>query len=191
LKRAITAGTIMLAAVVPASSSAQLSHAQTTAYGRAYAHVKAIFGVHTAGCKLIGPNSTCQGSTADAVILRSTDTLRQMFAPRPVYRPAPTHHYYRSAGTAVASPTVNYNIASTGTSHSSSNGYCGAYQFDQQTWSSIGMAGSPCGASPAQQDAAAQRLYSQRGSQPWPNCGRYAPNWAAVRQCENSGSYAP
>jgi hypothetical protein len=94
------------------------------------------------------------------------------------------------AGYAVASPAVHYNIASTGPSYSS-NGYCGAYQFDQSTWSSVGMSGSACGASPAQQDIAAQRLYAQRGSEPWPHCGYLIPNWAALRQCENSGSYAP
>lgn len=186
MQRLTLTASLALAVVVPTTASAQLSHSQTTAYGKAYAHVVHVYGYTAAGCRLIGPRRTCHGPATDAAILRSTDTLRRMFAPRPVYRPAPA----RYAGTAVAAPTVNYNIASTGPSYSS-NGYCGAYQFDQQTWSSVGMSGSPCGASPAQQDAAAQRLYSQRGSQPWPVCGRYAPNWAAVRQCENSGSYAP
>ena len=51
------------------------------------------------------------------------------------------------------------------------NGFYGAYQFDQQTWESVGGSGSPASASPAEQDAAAQRLMSQRGSSPWPTCG--------------------
>jgi peptidoglycan hydrolase-like protein with peptidoglycan-binding domain len=50
------------------------------------------------------------------------------------------------------------------------NGYGGAYQFSQQTWSAIGMSGSPSSASPAQQDAAAQKLQSQSGWGQWPAC---------------------
>jgi hypothetical protein len=51
------------------------------------------------------------------------------------------------------------------------NGYYGAYQFDQQTWNSVGGTGNPAAASPAEQDARAQALINQRGSSPWPSCG--------------------
>ena len=54
----------------------------------------------------------------------------------------------------------------------SANGrYRGAYQFDQQTWQSVGGSGDPAAASPAEQDSRAARLQSQRGSNPWPSCG--------------------
>jgi hypothetical protein len=53
------------------------------------------------------------------------------------------------------------------------NGFSGAYQFDQQTWESVGGSGRPADASPAEQDMRAQMLYAQRGSQPWPVCGQY------------------
>jgi len=54
----------------------------------------------------------------------------------------------------------------------SANGaYRGAYQFDSQTWQSVGGSGDPAAASPAEQDARASQLQSQRGSSPWPNCG--------------------
>jgi len=54
----------------------------------------------------------------------------------------------------------------------SSNGaYRGAYQFDSQTWQSVGGSGDPAAASPAEQDARASQLRSERGSSPWPNCG--------------------
>lgn len=54
----------------------------------------------------------------------------------------------------------------------SSNGrYRGAYQFDRQTWQSVGGSGDPAAASPAEQDERAAQLRSQRGSNPWPNCG--------------------
>lgn len=51
------------------------------------------------------------------------------------------------------------------------NGYYGAYQFDQQTWNSVGGSGNPANASPAEQDARANALIAQRGTSPWPNCG--------------------
>lgn len=49
--------------------------------------------------------------------------------------------------------------------------YRGAYQFDRQTWQSVGGSGDPAAASPAEQDARAGQLWSQRGSNPWPSCG--------------------
>jgi LysM repeat protein len=49
--------------------------------------------------------------------------------------------------------------------------YGGAYQFDRQTWQSVGGSGNPAAASAAEQDARASQLWSQRGSNPWPNCG--------------------
>ncbi|WP_411842625.1 LysM peptidoglycan-binding domain-containing protein [Salinicoccus sp. HZC-1] len=54
----------------------------------------------------------------------------------------------------------------------SSNGlYHGLYQFDVQTWKSVGGSGLPSQASAAEQTKRAQILYQDRGSQPWPVCG--------------------
>ena len=52
------------------------------------------------------------------------------------------------------------------------NGFYGAYQFDLQTWQSVGGSGLPSNASPAEQDMRAQKLYDQRGASPWPVCGK-------------------
>lgn len=52
------------------------------------------------------------------------------------------------------------------------NGFSGAYQFDDQTWHSVGGSGSAWQASPAEQDQRAAMLYSQRGGAPWPVCSR-------------------
>ena len=54
---------------------------------------------------------------------------------------------------------------------SSSGKYRGAYQFDQQTWESVGGSGDPADASAAEQDRRAAALQQQRGSSPWPSCG--------------------
>jgi hypothetical protein len=53
----------------------------------------------------------------------------------------------------------------------SPEGYGGAYQFDQQTWESVGGSGDPASASPAEQDQRAQMLLEQSGTSPWPVCG--------------------
>jgi LysM repeat protein len=52
-------------------------------------------------------------------------------------------------------------------------GYYGLFQFDRRTWRSVGGSGNPANASSAEQLMRAKRLYAQRGSSPWPNCGRY------------------
>lgn len=51
------------------------------------------------------------------------------------------------------------------------NGFYGMYQFDLQTWRSVGGYGYPHQASAAEQTKRAQILYNQRGAQPWPVCG--------------------
>jgi Transglycosylase-like domain len=52
----------------------------------------------------------------------------------------------------------------------SGNGYFGAYQFSLSSWRAVGGLGEPDLASPAAQDAAAQRLESGHGWWAWPSC---------------------
>jgi soluble lytic murein transglycosylase-like protein len=49
--------------------------------------------------------------------------------------------------------------------------YRGKYQFDYQTWASVGGSGDPAAASEAEQDQRAAALYARSGSAPWPTCG--------------------
>jgi transglycosylase-like protein len=49
--------------------------------------------------------------------------------------------------------------------------YRGKYQFDRQTWHSIGGKGDPAKAPEYQQDRLAAALYKERGTSPWPVCG--------------------
>ncbi|MBA3838808.1 MAG: transglycosylase family protein [Thermoleophilaceae bacterium] len=49
--------------------------------------------------------------------------------------------------------------------------YRGKYQFDQQTWQSVGGNGDPASASEAEQDQRAAALVAQQGKSAWPNCG--------------------
>ncbi|MDA8043678.1 MAG: transglycosylase family protein, partial [Actinomycetota bacterium] len=52
----------------------------------------------------------------------------------------------------------------------SGNGYFGAYQFSQQTWTDLGYPGRPDQEPPATQDAAAQKLQAESGWGQWPAC---------------------
>jgi hypothetical protein len=49
--------------------------------------------------------------------------------------------------------------------------YRGKYQFDLQTWQSVGGSGDPAAAPEAEQDRRAAILYGRAGSAPWPVCG--------------------
>uniref|UniRef100_UPI0015C50634 transglycosylase family protein n=1 Tax=Streptomyces griseiscabiei TaxID=2993540 RepID=UPI0015C50634 len=49
--------------------------------------------------------------------------------------------------------------------------YGGLYQFDTQTWQSLGGSGRPQDASAGEQTLRAKKLYVQRGASPWPHCG--------------------
>lgn len=54
----------------------------------------------------------------------------------------------------------------------SANGlYHGLYQFNVETWQSVGGTGLPSNASASEQTMRAQILYNARGAQPWPACG--------------------
>lgn len=57
----------------------------------------------------------------------------------------------------------------TGNYHNRKNRtYRGAYQFDRQTWESVGGSGDPADAPPSEQDDRARTLWTQRDA--WPNC---------------------
>ncbi|MFJ2742676.1 ubiquitin-like domain-containing protein [Streptomyces sp. NPDC087440] len=50
--------------------------------------------------------------------------------------------------------------------------YGGLYQFDRQTWQSLGGSGAAHEATAEEQTFRAKKLYVQRGASPWPHCGR-------------------
>ena len=56
---------------------------------------------------------------------------------------------------------------------SKSGKYRGAYQFDMRTWRSVGGVGDPADAPLIVQTYYAHILYEDRGSRPWPRCGRH------------------
>ena len=97
----------------------------------------------------------------------STDAL-----PTPVLPPGPSAEQWA----ALRECESGGNYAAT----NPSGKYRGAYQFDRPTWDSVAsrhapylVGVDPAAASPADQDAVAWALYSERGASPWPYCGRY------------------
>jgi hypothetical protein len=50
------------------------------------------------------------------------------------------------------------------------NGFYGAYQFSQSTWSNLGYPGRPDQEPPGMQDEAAQKLQAESGWGQWPAC---------------------
>jgi peptidoglycan hydrolase-like protein with peptidoglycan-binding domain len=53
---------------------------------------------------------------------------------------------------------------------SSDGTYRGKYQFDEQTWKSLGGSGDPVDAPESEQDQLAAKLYHERGPSAWPSC---------------------
>jgi hypothetical protein len=49
--------------------------------------------------------------------------------------------------------------------------YGGLYQFDPQTWHSLGGTGRPQDATASEQTFRAKKLYMRQGAAPWPHCG--------------------
>lgn len=50
--------------------------------------------------------------------------------------------------------------------------YRGLFQFDLQTWRSVGGVGDPINATRGEQEYRAVLLLKRRGTAPWPVCGR-------------------
>lgn len=106
----------------------------------------------------------------------ATETSPAPAAPAPApAAPAPTITPAPAGGPSEAQWAALRQCESGGNYQAVSNSgkYRGAYQFDARTWAGLGPAGDPAAAPPAEQDARAKLLYSQRGWRPWPVCGRH------------------
>ena len=81
----------------------------------------------------------------------------------------------QAGGPSTASPALESIAACESGGNPSAVGgggaYRGKYQFDQQTWASVGGSGDPAAAPEAEQDKRAAMLYARAGAAPWPVCG--------------------
>jgi LysM repeat protein len=134
---------------------------------------------------LIGQTLKLDGVTASAV--RQTEKKRVAPKTRTVkktkvhktYKARPTRSNDRPS-TSSGSANLSGAWAKVANCESSGNpkavnasGYYGLFQFDLQTWRSVGGSGNPTKASAAEQLMRAKKLYAQRGASPWPVCGKY------------------
>lgn len=112
------------------------------------------------------PEVPARTATADAAPRAATNQApAHRHAPAPQVRASQTSSGSGLAGIRACESGGDYGAVS------SSGKYRGAYQFDQQTWESVGGSGDPANASAAEQDSRAAALQQQRGSSPWPSCG--------------------
>jgi hypothetical protein len=104
-----------------------------------------------------------------AEVRKSIAVLERMQLPAPAGAPAAA-----APATGVSSGLAAIAACESGgdpTAVSYDGQYRGKYQFDQQTWESVGGTGDPAAAPEGVQDAMAARLQAQAGSSPWPVCG--------------------
>jgi hypothetical protein len=188
----------LLGATLLAPSAAQAARpAHEREYLAHYAQLRARHGVKAPGCNLITSryHNRCHGKATKAKVIKSNAVLeRMLYVPKPAPRlvryaprPAPvatsTPTYTQPT---VHAPTITPRATSSSSGGGCGGGYRGLYQFDCQTWRSVGGSGDPAAASPAEQTKRAAILQSQRGTSPWPNCG--SSSLSAIAQCESGGN---
>lgn len=142
------------------------------------------FGVRAAGRDIVRDgyreqNGDVRPATRDEVV-ESTERMERDLTPAGTAVAAPSEAPSEAPAEAPAqapASSAGGGLAATaqcesGGDYSAVNpaGYYGAYQFDMQTWQSVGGSGNPAAAPPEEQDRRAAMLYAQRGGQPWPNC---------------------
>ena len=129
----------------------------------------------TAGAALVltAPAFAKSHTTDERAILRApVNAKAQMHAERRMRR---TQARERAAQAPVAPPHLQAIAACESGGNpatNTGNGFYGKYQFDLQTWASVGGTGLPSTASEAEQDRRAAILYSRSGATPWPVCGQ-------------------
>lgn len=133
---------------------------------------------------LIGQSLTLDGvkkATVRPTQKRSTPTAKKTkTVKKATVRKAPTSRSAKRPAASGGSANMSAAWRKVANCESSGNpravnpaGYYGLFQFDLQTWRSVGGSGNPAKASAAEQLMRAKKLYSQRGASPWPVCGRF------------------
>lgn len=118
-------------------------------------------------------SSTAPATTSTSTTTSTTTTVTTVMQAEP----APVVSPQRAAdgpglGSDLLACIRSYEQGEDGYRTDTGNGYYGAYQFDLQTWRSVGGSGNPAHASPAEQDARALALHESRGLAPWPTPSR-------------------
>lgn len=183
MKKILTAAVAAVFLVVPEVASSHQS-GMSHNYKHLYYKVQRTLGTRVPGRQIVSHGVVTKNGVRAATkadIAKSIRQLRKLLAPPPVYlKRVAVPPTQKPAGVKTASVKAGYPLTAIASCESggdpgavSSGGtYRGKYQFDYQTWTSVGGSGDPAAASEAEQDRRAAALYAQRGSSPWPVCGR-------------------
>jgi hypothetical protein len=130
-----------------------------------------------AALALTAPAFAKSRTTDERAVLRAPMNAKaQMHAARRMHRIEKRARDRRRAAAAPATPGYLAAIAACESggnpATNTGNGFYGKYQFDLQTWASVGGSGLPSDAGEAEQDRRAAMLYARSGAAPWPVCGR-------------------
>ena len=166
----VLAGVLGAAALISPAAAAQAAVPDKLAdrYSREYRHAKQAGG--DPGRHIVRDDVRTKRGVREArvgEVERSIAVLERMQAPAPAAAAT-------TAGATAGSGLAAIAACESGgdpTAVSPDGTYRGKYQFDQQTWESVGGTGDPAAAPEAVQDEMAARLQAQQGSNPWPVCG--------------------
>lgn len=174
-----------LPAAIPATAGASpLRHD----YLHLYRQVRSQFGTRTPGRNIVRHGMPSGRRAPDRRVRESMVILRRMLAPSPAPAPVAITSSYTPPATTSSSAAPSYtSTPAPSSSGTCGPGYRGLYQFDCQTWQSVGGTGDPAQASVEEQTRRAEMLQSQRGNAPWPVCGQGGASLSQIAQCESGG----
>lgn len=177
--RIVFAASLVFAAVAPASALAQApTKAHVRAYEHAYHAVAHKFGHRAPGRNIVKWGLSSGKKATDEEVVTSLGTLRNMLAPAPVVRVAPTTP--SSTQTSYTAPTATYTApVASGGGYGSVPGVPGSFAACVALRESTNGAGSSNiygilpsngyypGMSVAQQKQLFSSMYSHQGAAPW------------------------
>lgn len=185
MKRILLLAVMFMAVAFVPQAKAQSRGDMTWNANRARSKVVKRHGAKAAGRDIVkfGVRFVAADHTRQVRRAKPSELRRYTAQLRQLVRPPPLPHLTRTAvppsrsPAGTLTPSVKANLPyctwgpeSGGDYHASNGTHFGKYQFDLQTWQSVGGTGNPLNASPAEQDYRAAKLYAQRGGAPWVNC---------------------
>lgn len=189
MRKRVLAIIAAFACIAPAAAIASQPSTRLKAeYTLAYKQVRSLPAEYPAGCNLLRHMCASDRNPSAAVVEKSLIVLNEEIA---VYQAALAAPPVPVAAPAADQQTpVQQSAPVSGGGGGCYSGVHGAFQFDCQTWHSIGGTGDPVNYSYQYQEQMAANLLRQRGNEPWPNCGAghrtYDLN--AIAQCESGGN---
>jgi LysM repeat protein len=192
---------VKMAAVTPAVATVAATQAAPSRYSvvagdTVWSIAARSYGAGDLWTKIIQANTTIadpnQIFVGESLIIPDASAPTPVADPKPVTNAVKTLAKAPAVATAVATGVVHHTVAAAVTSASlggvwacirqhesggnyatnTGNGYYGAYQFSLSTWQGLGGSGLPSNASPAVQDAMAQKLQARSGWGQWPQTSR-------------------